>query len=97
MLGIFLIKRLEYVKSSLLFYLYRYLRFGTHGGVVGICQLRPFITYPEQGFPLFMEKLNGPRRMEVTWDILKKRGLSENEVEKIMGKNVYRICQEVIG
>jgi membrane dipeptidase len=112
------------------------------GGVVGICQIRPFITniregafehyldhiqhavntagidhvgigsdrdhryvaltpeyvaelkselgpdYPEQDFPLFMEKLNGPRRMEVIWEGLKKRGLSEDRIEKIMGKNV---------
>lgn len=120
------------------------------GGVVGICQIRPFITniregafehyldhilhavkvagmdhvgigsdrdhryvaltpeyvaelkselgpdYPEQDFPLFMEKLNGPRRMEVIWDGLKKRKLSEGDIEKIMGKNVYRIYKEVI-
>ena len=121
------------------------------GGVVGICQLRPFITniregafehylnhiqhaikvagidhvgigsdrdhryvaltpeyvaelkselgpdYPEQDFPLFMEKLNGPGRMEIIWEGLKKRKISENDIEKVMGKNVYRIYKEVIG
>ncbi len=121
------------------------------GGVVGICQIRPFITdvregafdhylnhiehaikvagidhvgigsdrdhryvkltpeyvaelkselgpnYPEKDFPLFMEKLNGPRRMEVIWDGLKKRKLSEDDIEKVMGGNVYRIYKEIIG
>ncbi len=120
-------------------------------GIVGICQLRPFLTskkrnnlseyfkhikhainvsgidhvcigsdrdhrviedtpeemallHQEEGpnfvdddWPLYMTSLNGPRRMEVVWDGLKKMGLSETEVEKIMGLNLYRLYKEVIG
>ncbi|HIB70994.1 MAG TPA: hypothetical protein EYO34_05590 [Candidatus Marinimicrobia bacterium] len=121
------------------------------GGVIGICQIRPFVTNIRKGafehylnhiehaikvagidhvsigsdrdhrviemsdeyiaelkreegsnfdashWPLFMDELNGPRRMEVIWDGLKKRGLSEREREKVMGLNNYRIYKEVIG
>jgi len=120
-------------------------------GIVGVCQLRPFITskkrnnlaeyfkhikhainvsgidhvcigsdrdhrviedtpeemallHQEEGpnfanddWPLYMTALNGPRRMEVVWDGLKKMGLSETEVDKIMGLNLYRLYKEVIG
>ncbi|HRW31039.1 MAG TPA: membrane dipeptidase, partial [Emcibacteraceae bacterium] len=48
-------------------------------------------------WPLYFEDLNGPRRMEVIWDGLKRRGLSEGQLEKIMGLNVYRLYEEVIG
>lgn len=122
-----------------------------HGGVVGICQIRPFVTTKRQGaleeyfrhidhavkicgadhvgigsdrdhrvirmdpayiaelkaeegsnfneaeWPLYIDELNGPRRMEVVWDGLRKRGLGAATVEKIMGTNVRRIYQEVIG
>ena len=120
-------------------------------GVVGICQIRPFITHLRAGafehyldhilhaikvagidhvgigsdrdhreieksdaylaelkaeegsnfrddeWPLFMDELNGPRRMEVVWDGLKKRGLPETALEKVMGANVLRVYQEVVG
>ena len=122
-----------------------------NGGVVGICQIRPFITHARKGafdhylnhimhainvagvehvgigsdrdhrviefseeyvaelkaeeganfneeeWPLFMDKLNGPRRMEVVWDGLKKKGLTDDQLEKVMGLNVFRIYEEVIG
>lgn len=121
------------------------------GGVVGICQIRPFVTTKRQGaleeyfrhidhavricgadhvgigsdrdhrvirmdaayvaelkaeeganfneaeWPLYIDELNGPRRMEVVWDGLRKRGLGSATIEKIMGANVRRIYQEVIG
>ncbi len=122
------------------------------GGVVGICQIRPFITDArpdvalphyfdhidhavnvagiehvaigsdrdhrriemsdeyiaelkrEEGenfnikdWPLYIDDLNGPRRMEVIWDGLRKRGYSERNVEKIMGLNVRRLYETVIG
>ena len=120
-------------------------------GIVGICQLRPFLTskkrdnlaeyfkhikhainvsgidhvcigsdrdhrvikdtpeemallHQEEGpnfvdddWPLYMTSLNGPRRMEVVWDGLKKMGLSETELDKIMGLNLYHLYKEVIG
>ena len=122
-----------------------------HGGVVGICQIRPFLTtdrsddnvrfyfdhiehavnvagidhvcigsdrdhrvieddpheiellIEEEGaqfqpadWPLYMPQMNNPRRMEVVWDGLVARGFSEDDVEKIMGRDLYRLYEEVI-
>ena len=121
------------------------------GGIVGICQLRPFLTskkrnnldeffkhlkhaidivgiehvcigsdrdhrvildtpeematlHAEEGpnfvnndWPLYMTDLNGPRRMEVVWDGVKKMGYSDTDTEKIMGLNLYRLYKDVIG
>ena len=121
------------------------------GGLIGICQLRPFLTekkadnlsfffdhidhavkvagidhvclgsdrdhriiedspeeqavlLKEEGpqfqtndWPLYFREMNGPRRMEVVWDGLKKRNYPEANVEKIMGGNLYRLYREVIG
>jgi membrane dipeptidase len=121
------------------------------GGVVGICQMRPFLTHrkadnldayfdhllhavrvagtehvcigsdrdhrvitlspeyvaelkKEEGsqvqdseLPYFIDELNGPRRMEVVWDGLVKRGLSSGDVERVMGLNLRRLYSEVIG
>jgi membrane dipeptidase len=121
------------------------------GGVVGVCQLRPFLTLKksdnlhayfdhidhavnvcgiehvcigsdrdhrviemtpeyeaelraEEGsqvvsseLPYFIDELNGPRRMEVVWDGLVGRGYSESEVEKIMGLNLFRLYENVLG
>jgi membrane dipeptidase len=121
------------------------------GGVVGVCQMRPFLTEKkadnlhayfdhllhaikvagvehvcigsdrdhrvihlspeylaelkrEEGalvvsseLPYFIDELNGPRRMEVVWDGLVKRGLSVRDVERVMGGNLRRLYAEVIG
>lgn len=121
------------------------------GGVVGICQLRPFLTADKPGsvaayldhidhavrvagvehvcigsdrdhrviemtpeylaelraeegaqvenseLPYFVPELNGPRRMEIVWDGLARRGHSEDDVERIMGRNLYRLYAGVIG
>jgi membrane dipeptidase len=121
------------------------------GGVVGICQLRPFLTLEkrdnlhayfdhidhavqvagvehvcigsdrdhrviemtpeyeaelrrEEGsqvvnseLPYFIDELNGPSRMVVVWDGLVGRGYSEADVEKVMGRNLYRLYSDVIG
>lgn len=121
------------------------------GGVVGVCQLRPFLTAKkednlhaffdhldhavrvcgaehvaigsdrdhrviemtpeylaelrrEEGsqvvdheLPYFIHELNGPRRMEVVWDGLVERGYGEDDVERIMGLNLLRLYEEVIG
>jgi membrane dipeptidase len=120
------------------------------GGVIGICQMRPFLTTKktdnlhayfdhlmhaikvagvehiaigsdrdhrvitlspeylaelkkEEGsqvvdsdLPYFINELNGPRRMEVVWDGLVKRGLSSGDVERVMGLNLRRLYREVI-
>ncbi|MDH5760412.1 MAG: membrane dipeptidase [Gemmatimonadota bacterium] len=47
--------------------------------------------------PYFIDELNGPRRMEVVWDGLVGRGYSEDQVERIMGRNLYRLYAEVMG
>ncbi|MFN8580983.1 MAG: membrane dipeptidase [Gemmatimonadaceae bacterium] len=121
------------------------------GGVVGICQIRPFITdrkhdnlgdyidhidhairvagiehvcigsdrdhrrieltpeyiaqlkkeegpqFTDAELPLFLDALNGPRRMETIWDALRRRGHPEDHVEKVMGLNLYRLYRDVIG
>lgn len=54
-------------------------------------------NFNEADWPLFINELNGPRRMEVVWDGVRKLGYPEAVVEKIMGTNVRRIYQEVIG
>jgi membrane dipeptidase len=51
----------------------------------------------EADLPWFMPALNGPRRMETIWDGLKGRGLSDGDLEKIMGANVRRIYEETVG
>lgn len=122
-----------------------------NGGVVGICQIRPFLTEKRVGalaeyfrhidhavqvagvehvaigsdrdhrriemtdeylaelkreegpnfnpaeWPLFIDELNGPRRMEVVWDGVRKLGHGSAATEKIMGGNLHRLYSEVIG
>lgn len=48
-------------------------------------------------WPLYLEKLNGPRRMEVIWDGLLKRGYKSTDAERIIGVNLHRLYKEVIG
>jgi membrane dipeptidase len=121
------------------------------GGVIGICQMRPFLTpkkvdnlhayfyhlmhairvagaehvaigsdrdhrvitlspeylaelKKEEGsqvvdsdLPYFIDELNGPRRMEVVWEGMVKRGLPAGDVEKVMGLNLRRLYREVVG
>lgn len=54
-------------------------------------------NFNDADWPLFINELNGPRRMEVVWDGVRKLGYSEDVVEKIMGLNLRRIYQQVIG
>ena len=54
-------------------------------------------NFHEPDWPLFINELNGPRRMEVVWDGVRKLGYPASTVEKIMGTNLRRIYQEVIG
>ncbi|MFN0181536.1 MAG: dipeptidase [Gemmatimonadales bacterium] len=126
-------------------------RLADRGGVVGICQMRPFLTtkksdnlasyfdhllhaikvagvehvaigsdrdhrvieltpeyiaelkreegsqVQENELPYFIAELNGPRRMEVVWDGLLRRGLPSRDVERVMGLNLRRLYREVIG
>jgi membrane dipeptidase len=123
-----------------------------HGGLVGICQIRPFLTndlgddnvrhyfdhidhavnvagiehvcigsdrdhrvientpeelaelLAEEGaqlsaadWPLYMPVMNGPRRMEVVGAGLAERGYSDDDIDKIMSGNLYRLYADVIG
>lgn len=54
-------------------------------------------NFNEAEWPLYINELNGPRRMEVVWDGVRKLGYPASTVEKIMGTNVRRIYQDVIG
>lgn len=47
--------------------------------------------------PLYFEELNSPRRMEVVWDKLLERGLSEDDAEKVTGLNFYNHYKNLIG
>lgn len=122
-----------------------------NGGVVGICQIRPFLTEKRQGalsdyfrhidhairiagvdhvaigsdrdhrriemtddylaelkreeganfnpaeWPLFIDELNGPRRMEVVWEGVRKLGYGAAAADKVMGGNLHRLYGEVVG
>lgn len=127
-------------------------RLADRGGVVGVCQIRPFLTddlsddnvrhyfdhidhavdvagiehvcigsdrdhrviedtpeelaelLQEEGaqlsaadWPLYMPAMNGPRRMEVVSAGLSERGYSDDDIDRIMSRNLYRIYQEVVG
>jgi membrane dipeptidase len=48
-------------------------------------------------WPLYLEKLNGPRRMEVVREGLQRRGFAASEIDRIMGGNVYRLYRDVVG
>lgn len=48
-------------------------------------------------WPLYLEKLNGPRRMDVIRENLQKRKYTQAQIDKIMGGNLYRIYKEVVG
>jgi membrane dipeptidase len=54
-------------------------------------------NFNDADWPLFINELNGPRRMEVVWDGVRKLGYPSGTAEKIMGTNLRRIYQEVIG
>ncbi|NQW03040.1 MAG: membrane dipeptidase [Acidobacteria bacterium] len=55
------------------------------------------VNFDRSMWPLYFEELNGPRRMETIWDGLRKRGMSEGQLEKLFGLNIQRLYQGVIG
>lgn len=48
-------------------------------------------------WPLYLDGLNGPRRMEVVRDGLRRRGMAQDALDKVMGANVYRLYADVVG
>jgi len=57
--------------------------------------------YPDKSqkihWPFFISELNHPRRMVTIWKGLEKRGYRTGDIEKIMGKNCYRVWKVVHG
>jgi membrane dipeptidase len=54
-------------------------------------------NFDRSQWPLYFEELNGPRRMETIWDGLSKRGMSQENLEKLFGLNLQRLYKDVIG
>lgn len=50
-----------------------------------------------QDWPLFLERLNGPHRMEVVHEQLRKRGYAQSDIDRVMGGNVHRLYADVVG
>ncbi len=48
-------------------------------------------------WPLYLQGMNGPRRMDVVRDDLRKRGYSQAQIDKLMGTNVRRLYRDVVG
>jgi membrane dipeptidase len=55
------------------------------------------IAAPEEDRPPFSPDLNTPHRLEIVAAELEKKGYSEEDVEKVMGKNFYRVFGEIWG
>lgn len=55
------------------------------------------VQFRPDDWPLYLEKLNGPHRMQVVRDGLVQRGYSQDQIDKIMGANLYRLYREVVG
>ena len=53
------------------------------------------IAAPEEDRPPFSPDLNTPQRMEIIAAELQKKGYNEDVVEKVMGKNFYRVLGEI--
>lgn len=48
-------------------------------------------------WPLYLQGMNGPHRMEVVRDQLRKRRYSQAQIDQLMGNNVRRLYHDVIG
>lgn len=53
------------------------------------------IAAPEEDRPPFSPDLNTPQRMEIIAAELQKKGYNDDVVEKVMGKNFYRVLGEI--
>lgn len=50
-----------------------------------------------QDWPLYLEKLNGPHRMQVIREGLRERRYSQSDIDRLMGGNVLRLYRDVVG
>lgn len=48
-------------------------------------------------WPLYLERLNGPRRMDVIRDELRRRNYAQADIDRLMGGNVERLYAQVVG
>ena len=55
------------------------------------------VNFREADWPLYIDALNGPGRMAVVRDGVARLGYSQRDVDKIMGGNLLRLYQTVIG
>jgi membrane dipeptidase len=53
------------------------------------------IAAPEEDRPPFSPDLNTPQRMEIIAAELQKKGYSDDIIEKLMGRNFYRVLGEI--
>jgi membrane dipeptidase len=61
-----------------------------------LSRLRP-VNAANFRWPFFISELNHPRRMETIADGLGKRGYKGDAIDKILGRNFYRVFRETIG
>ena len=61
-----------------------------------LSRLRP-VNAASFRWPFFISELNHPRRMETIADGLAKRGFKSDAIDKILGRNFYRLFQDTIG
>ena len=61
-----------------------------------LSRLRP-VNAASFRWPFFISELNHPRRMETIADGLAKRGYKGDAVDKILGRNFYRLFKDTIG
>jgi hypothetical protein len=61
-----------------------------------LSRLRP-VNAASFRWPFFIAELNHPRRMETIADALAKKGYKADTVDKILGRNFYRLLQDTIG
>lgn len=64
---------------------------------IQILQEEEGAQFQPEHWPLYIQELNGPRRMEVVLDGLSKRGYKGDALEKLAGANLKRLYTEVIG
>jgi len=61
-----------------------------------LSRLRP-VNAASFRWPFFISELNHPRRMETIADGLTKKGYTSDAIDKILGRNFYRLFKDTIG
>jgi membrane dipeptidase len=61
-----------------------------------LSRLRP-VNAASFRWPFFISELNHPRRMETIAGALTKKGYNADAIDKILGRNFYRLLKDTIG